>query len=234
MNTAYRLHYAPDNASLIIRLALEELGVAYDTVLVNRRQQAQRSPAYLRLNPNGLIPVLETPDGPIFETAAILLWLGDRHGKLVPSIDHPDRGDALKWLFFTSNTLHTSLRMLFYPDLYVGPDPTMQAQMRKMTAQNTTAHLQKLNSMAEAAPDWLWPDGPSALALYLGPLLRWCALYPKGQTDWFDLSNTPALADLCQRLESRPSTLAAIQAEGLGPTPFTNPTYANPPEGSAT
>ena len=87
MTPRYRLHYAPDNASLIIRLALEELGQAYETTLVNRQAQVQRSAAYRALNPNGLIPVLETPDGPMFETAAILLWLADRHGALAPSIE---------------------------------------------------------------------------------------------------------------------------------------------------
>ncbi|MCB1329029.1 MAG: glutathione S-transferase N-terminal domain-containing protein, partial [Maritimibacter sp.] len=71
------LHYAPDNASLIIRIALEELGLPYETRLVDRQAEAQKSPAYLALNPQGLIPVLETPEGPIFETAAILLWLGE-------------------------------------------------------------------------------------------------------------------------------------------------------------
>ena len=84
MSHRLRLHYAPDNASLCIRLALEELGLPYETVLVNRATHAQRSPAYLALNPNGLIPVLETPDGPLFETGAILLWLADTHGGLRP------------------------------------------------------------------------------------------------------------------------------------------------------
>ena len=90
----YRLHYAPDNASLIVRLALEELGRPYETVLVDRRAKAQRSPAYLALNPAGRIPTLETPDGPISETGAILLWLADRHGALAPAAGDPARGPS--------------------------------------------------------------------------------------------------------------------------------------------
>ena len=58
MTDNLRLHYAPDNASLVIRLALEELGIPYDTVLVDRRSGQQKSAGYLALNPNGLIPVL--------------------------------------------------------------------------------------------------------------------------------------------------------------------------------
>ncbi|NBT31105.1 MAG: glutathione S-transferase, partial [Rhodobacteraceae bacterium] len=80
-----RLHYAPDNASLCVRLALTEMGLPFETILVDRRARGQKAPAYLRLNPNGLIPTLETPDGPIYETAAILLWLADRQGDLFPA-----------------------------------------------------------------------------------------------------------------------------------------------------
>lgn len=231
MTPRYRLHYAPDNASLIIRLALEEMRVPYRTALVNRAANGQSSPAYLALNPNGLIPVLETPNGAIFETGAILLWLADQHGALLPAPNNPLRGDALKWLFFLSNTLHPALRMLFYPEKYVGDDAKDQAHFRKITSQNISDILQKLNT--QAAP-WLIGTAPSLLDFYLAACLRWCALYPKGGTDWFNLDQTPALAHLCRMLEQRPSVGAAIQAEGLGPTPFSAPTYANPPEGSAT
>ena len=81
----YVLHYAPDNASLIIRAALEVRGLPYATQLVDRGTQEQSTPAYRALNPNGLIPVLETPQGPVFETGAILLWLADTHGGLGPA-----------------------------------------------------------------------------------------------------------------------------------------------------
>ena len=72
----YKLHYAPDNASLIIRIFLEEIEAKYTCNLIDRKQNSQKDPKYLALNPNGLIPVLETNYGPIFETAAILLFLG--------------------------------------------------------------------------------------------------------------------------------------------------------------
>jgi len=230
----YRLHYAPDNASLIVRLALEELGQPYRTRLVDRAAQGQRAPDYLALNPNGLIPVLETPDGPIFETAAILLWLADRHGALAPAPDSPGRGAFLKWLLFTANTVHPGLRMLFYPHSYVGQDTGAQAHLRKTMTQELDRHLRKLDSAAAERPSWLGGTQPSALELYLAPCLRWCALYPAGQTGWFALARYPALAGLCARLEARASTRAASLAEGLGPRPFTAPVLPDPPEGSAT
>ncbi|HEY4069210.1 MAG TPA: glutathione S-transferase N-terminal domain-containing protein, partial [Burkholderiaceae bacterium] len=52
-----QLHYYPSNASMAPHLVLEEIGAPYELVLVDRTVQAHKSPAYLALNPNGLIPV---------------------------------------------------------------------------------------------------------------------------------------------------------------------------------
>jgi len=233
MTTPYRLHYAPDNASLIIRLALEEMRLPYDTVLVDRSRNEQDSAAYRQLNPNGLIPVLVTPHGPIFETAAILLWLADTHAQLAPLPHSPDRAAFLKWLFFASNTLHADLRILFYAEKYIdaAQAETLRAGIRPRLAQ----HLQVLEAAAKDAPPWLHPDHPSVLTYYLACQMRWMALYPAhADRSWFRLADTPHLQTILTRHEARPATQAAIAAEGLGVTPFTSPTYATPQEGSAT
>jgi glutathione S-transferase len=235
MSDPYILHYAPDNASLIIRLALDEIGAPYKTVLVDRRIAAQKSAAYRALNPAGLIPVLETPQGPLFETGAILLWLADTHAQLAPAPDHPDRGAFLKWLFFTSNTLHADLRLTFYPALYAGPAAGAQAALRSTVQARLKTHLALLEELAATAPGWLNGGAPSVLTLYIACLMRWMALYPGGQDrGWFALSDTAHLRDMLTGLEHRPSVLLAQQAEGLGPYPFTAPVLPSPPEGSPT
>jgi len=233
MSSEYRLHYAPDNASLIVRLALEELGVPYQTVLVDRRARAQKSPDYLALNPAGLIPVLETPDGPVFETGAILLWLADRHGALIPAPGTPARATAIKWLFFLSNTLHPALRMIFYPDQYAGSDGAIQAALRAHMRGEAARHLDVLDRAAADDPALFNGTAPTVLGLYIGPALRWAALYPAEDTAWFDLARWPGLAALARELEARASTRAAISAEGLGARPFTAPEPPDPPEGAA-
>ncbi len=233
--STYRLHYAPDNASLIIRLALEELGVPYDTVLVDRAAQGQKAPAYLRLNPAGLIPVLETPDGPVFETGAILLWLADRHGGLGPAPDSAERAAFLKWLFFTSNTLHVALRLRFYPDQYVGADTAAQKILREGMKTQIARHLDLLEATAAEGHAWLGGPTPSVLDFYLACLVRWARLYPGAEDNsWFDIGGWPYLLAMLRRLEDCSAVAAAIHAEGLGDRPFTAPAYAKPPEGSAT
>jgi glutathione S-transferase len=230
----YRLHYAPDNASLIIRLTLEEMGVPFETVLVDRRAKAHKSSAYLAMNPNGLIPVLETPDGPIFETAAILLWLADRHGALAPSVDSQQRAAFLKWLFFVSNTLHPAMRMLFYPHCYVGRDGSAQGMLRTHMYGEAAGHFAKLDRLAAEQPGWFAGETSSVLDFYVACILRWAALYPDKGRPELALSNWPNLMAMCARLETCEAVRAAIDAEGMGPHPFTNPDYATPPEGSAT
>ena len=224
----YTLHYAPDNASLIIRLVLEEAGLGYQTVLVDRSQQAQNSSVYRRLNPTGLIPALETPDGPMFETAAILLWLSDKHD-LGPAPEASSRGTFLKWLFFISNTAHADLRQLFYPSQYVPADAT--AGHHALLSARLTRHFALLNQACADHPALFAPT--SILISYLAPLMRWAVLYPVGQTQWFHLADYPDLAAQITALEARPATQRLITAEGLGTTPFTDPSYPNPPEGSA-
>lgn len=227
MSQILRLHYAPDNASLCVRLALEEMAVPYQTVLVDRAAQAQKSPAYLALNPNGLIPVLETPHGLVFETAAILMWLAETYDKLMPRVGTPARMHALQWMLWLANTLHPTLRMTFYPSQYTTGD---SGAVLSMAQQRLRAQLDLL--AATQTTPWLDSEAGSLHACYLAPMLRWAALYGGGE-DWFDLENWPRLAAFAKRMDARESTIRAAVAEGLGPSPFSRPAPCAPPEGSA-
>lgn len=231
MTEVFRLHYAPDNASLIIRLALEDLGSPYETVLVDRATGGQRAPSYLALNPNGLIPVLETSQGALFETGAILLWLAERHGRLAPAPGDAMRGDFLKWLFFLSNTVHPCLRMTFYPDQYIGRDLGAQALLCHQMQTRFATYLDMLE--ARARP-WFEADHATVLDFYLACLMRWRALYPEGARGGYDPRAWPRLHAMLERLERGAPVRAAIRLEGLGRAPFTAPVYPDPPEGSAT
>jgi glutathione S-transferase len=182
-----------------------------------------------------LIPVLETPQGAIFETGAILLWLGDTHGGLGPAPHSTQRGAYLKWLFFTANTLHPALRMMFYPDRYIGTDPDQREALRKGLEPQITDALARLEDVAATRPDWLGADLPSGLDFYIAACLRWCALYPADRRrEWFDPHALPALLRMCRHIETLPCTRALHLAEGTGTTPFSAPDYAKPPHGSAT
>ena len=72
-----KLHYYPSTAAMVPHIVLEELGVPYQRILVDRTQGAHKTPGYLTLNPNGLMPVLTDGDLVLYETAAICLHLCD-------------------------------------------------------------------------------------------------------------------------------------------------------------
>ncbi len=228
------LHYAPDNASLCVRLALEAAGIGYRTALVDRAARAQDGAAYRALNPHGLIPALETPDGPMFETAAILLWLSERPGGegLMPRAGSPDRGAALSWLFWLSNSLHPRLRLLFYPERHTSAGGI--ADLAAATREGIRADLDALDRLAASRPAWLVPAARSAHVCYLCPMLRWLALYPHEAVGWFDLRLWPNLLEIAKVTEVTDWARAAAIAEGLGQSPFSMPSLPSPPEGSAT
>jgi glutathione S-transferase len=218
------LHYAPDNASLIVRLALEEAAVPHRLALVDRAARAQEGAAYRAINPAGLVPALETPDGPVFETGAILLWLADRHPGLFPAPADAARGTALSWLFFLSNTAHADLRLVFYAERLDAGRAAAQARV--------TRHAGLLDAAAASHPALFAP--PGLLGAYACALLRWAAIYPAATAGWFDASPFAALAGLARAWEARPALARVAAHEGLGPHPFTAPRIATPRDGSAT
>lgn len=122
-----KLYYYPLNASMAPHFILEELGVDFELILVDRKTNAQKSKEYLALNPNGRIPTMVNGDIVISESAAICLYLGENNGAsgLVPKIESPDRANFLQWLMYLTNTLQTELMIYYYPEKYTKNDKNM-------------------------------------------------------------------------------------------------------------
>jgi glutathione S-transferase len=215
------LHHAPDFASTIIRLALEELELPHTLAIADIEGGRLDSPEYRLVNPVGLIPALETDDGPIFETAAILLWLVDRTGRLGPGPQDPERGAFLSWLFFTSNALHQAALAMFYPHRPAGEANTDAA--RAAAQEQIMARLGLIEAMLAAqGPRWLSADHPGVLGYYIGILVRWLILLPPAPYG-IDLADFPHLKAVLTAHEARPAALRVAASDGLGPTPFTDP-----------
>lgn len=88
-----------------VSIVLEELGIPYEPHFVDITKNETWTPEFLSLNPNGKIPAIIDPDGPggkplaLFESGAILLYLAEKTGKLLPT-DPAKRYETIQWVFF--------------------------------------------------------------------------------------------------------------------------------------
>jgi glutathione S-transferase len=108
------LYHAPNSRSASIIWLLEELGVPYETRIVNIRRadgSGERDPA--NPHPHGKVPLLEHDGHRVFEIAAILLYLTDLfpEKKLGPKIGDPLRGEYLSWLAYRPGVLEPAILM---------------------------------------------------------------------------------------------------------------------------
>jgi GSH-dependent disulfide-bond oxidoreductase len=100
-----QLYSLPTPNGVKVSIALEETGLPYEVHRVDFGQDDQLSPEFLSLNPSNKIPAIVDPDGPngqplaLFESGAILLYLADKTGQLLPS-DAAARWHATQWLMF--------------------------------------------------------------------------------------------------------------------------------------
>lgn len=230
------LYYAPDNASLIVRIILEELSLPYEDVLVDRGKAEQQAEAYLSLNPTGLIPTCVINGATITETAAIALFIAESNSTtMVLPPSHECRSQFFRWLFFVANSIHSDLRQLFYAHKFVGNDEQTQAEYRKTVRQRLNENLSILNGQYAADKTiYLFLDEPCVVDVYLAMSLRWLQLYPSSERGTFKLSEFPALATMANALQQRPSVIKACAAEGITGDLFTRAEPANPAHGSAT
>lgn len=208
------LHHYPGNASFIPHVLLHELGVPFVLQPVNREQGEHKSAAYLQLNPNGLIPVLEDGDLVLFETAAICLHLADTHpaAGLAPPLGTAQRAQLYKWLMWLTNTLQATLMHYFYGDRWVDSGNTEGARQVKAHAQQRVVQcLQQLDThLAHVGGPWMLDNAYSLLDPYVWLLCRW--------TRGFDASPARSFAHIApflQRCLARPAVQRVVAAEQL-------------------
>jgi GST-like protein len=100
-----QLYSLPTPNGVKVSIMLEEIGLPYEPHLVDFGKDDQKTPEFLSLNPNGKIPAILDPDGPggkplpLFESGAILQYLGEKTGKLL-SADPARRWETIQWVHF--------------------------------------------------------------------------------------------------------------------------------------
>ncbi len=101
------LYHHPFSRAATVLWMLEELGTGYELRYVDFQKGEHKSPEILALNPMGKLPILVDGDVVVTETAAIGLYLADRHapGRLAPALEDAKRGTYLRWSLFAPSVI---------------------------------------------------------------------------------------------------------------------------------
>ena len=202
-----RLHHAPMACSLASRFALAEAGLAHEVAVVRTARGENRTEAYLRVNPRGKVPALETDQGVITESTAILPFIADLapEAGLLPPPGTFARAQAQAWLSFLSSTVHGAYTGALRPEAFDGCDA---AAVRAVHVARIGAALQEVDAHLASREHLL--DAFSVCDLYLLVFLLWRGAPAVA-------GKLPALANLDayqQRMLARPA-LAAILGEEM-------------------
>ncbi len=195
----YTLYYSPGTASLCVHQALIELNAPHALVQVDLENKAHKQADYLALNPNGVVPTLIVDGAPVFEAAALMMLLAERHPEaaLAPEPADASRPLYLQWMMHLANTLQPAFRHWFYPGEIAGEahsDVVKQEAQKRIEAafDRLDAHLQQHGPL-------MLGECFSVLDLYALMLMRWSRNMPRPATEW------PACRAFAERLRARPS-----------------------------
>jgi glutathione S-transferase len=207
----YQLHYFPSNANAAPHMVLEELGQKYELVLVDRAENAQKSKDYLKINPNGRIPTLVDGDLVIFEAAAIVLHLVDRHpdGGLAPKIGTPERARFYQWMAFLTNSLQEELMIWQYPDRLTGADAAATEIVKNGAEKRAGAYLDVIEQHLKLNGPLILGETLSAADFYLIMLARWARPMAKPPR------SRPNIARLLDIVSALPAVRRAYEREGV-------------------
>ncbi|MCP3735309.1 glutathione S-transferase N-terminal domain-containing protein [Sphingomonas sp. RP10(2022)] len=152
-----QLYSLPTPNGVKVSIMLEEIGLPYEVHKIDFASDDQKSDAFLSLNPNGKIPAIVDPDGPggepfgLFESGAILLYLADKTGQLVPA-DPAGRWRAIQWVMFQMGGVGPMFGQVGFFHKFAGKDYEDKRPRDRYVAE--AARLLGVMDAALAGKDW--------------------------------------------------------------------------------
>ena len=202
--TVIQLYSLPTPNGVKVSIMLEETGLAYEPHLVRFDSNDQMTPEYLSLNPNNKIPAIIDPNGPdgaplpLFESGAILIYLAEKTGQLLPETK---RYEILQWLMFQMGGVGPMFGQLGFFHKFAGreiEDPRPKERYR--------AEVERVLKVLDGALEGRdWIAGEYSIAdIAIAPWLRTLRDMYKATdiTGWDKLTNVPAYLD---RFLARPA-----------------------------
>lgn len=199
----YRLYWSPGAASLAVHWMLRELDVPFEMERADIDSGGNRSPEYLRLNPEGRVPTLIVDGAPVRETAALLMLLAERHpaAVLAPAVGAPERAAWLEWMLYLANSLQPAFRLWFYPDDIPGAD-------RDSVRRAIEAAFDRIDGRL-AGRRFLIGESLTTVDLLAAMLMRWSRNMPRPATRWANIDA------YLRAIRARPALRETHRVEGL-------------------
>jgi GST-like protein len=212
---AIQLYSLPTPNGVKVSIALEELGLPYDPHLVSFQTNDQMSEEFLSLNPNNKIPAIIDPQGPggqplpLWESGAILLYLAEKTGRLIPA-DPVAKWQTVQWLMFQMGGVGPMFGQVGFFHHFAGKDID-DPRPRDRYYSEAKRLLGVLDRRMEGR-DCIMDDF-SIADIAICPWLRTLRDYYKAgdQVGWPDLKNVPGWLD---RFLARPAVQRGLTIPG--------------------
>lgn len=171
----YTLYGAPGSGATPIQAALTLIGAQVETIDIAPWEGDAERERVAGVNPMRQVPALVLPSGEVMtESAAILIWLGDRYpeAQLCPAPDDPLRARYLRWMVYLPAAIYSMFWVRDEPSRLV-PDPAAQAAMLERTAERIAHCWQLMDSQIDEPAPYLLGEKISMLDLYVTVVSRW-------------------------------------------------------------
>ena len=194
-----KLHYAPRTISVAIAIVLEELDIPYEAIRVDFATAEQTKQDYRQINPKGRVPALETPEGILTETPAIIEYVAPQ---LVPQ-DAFAAAKMRELISYLNGTMHPHHAHGLRGERWADEDSSLADMKRKVPERmaDCAAHLE------EYLPSLPFETGTLEVLsdAYLYAVLAWLP------GDGVDISHYPRLAAFQHQMNTRASVQAIFQ-----------------------
>ena len=170
-----QLYSLPTPNGVKISIMLEETGLSYEPHLVRFDTNDQMTPEFMSLNPNNKIPAILDPNGPdgkplaLFESGAILIYLADKSGQLIPQ-DAAGRYEAIQWVMFQMGGIGPMFGQLGFFHKFAGKEYEDKRPRDRYVAESKRL-LGVLNQQLEGR-DWILGDTYSIADIATFPWVR--------------------------------------------------------------
>ena len=197
----YRIYGAAGSGSVPVEAALTLIGAPYDVVVdaptwEGDHQRDRVAP----VNPMRQLPAVIAPDGEVMtESAAILIWLAERHPQagLAPAAGDPERGQFLRWMTFIPASIYSMYWVRDIPARLAGDDPDDQSRILERTADRIAECWRTMEDQLSPGR-FLLGERMTMLDLYVTVVSRWRPMRRRFYVE------APRMAEVVRRIDALP------------------------------